>query len=465
MSIRQYSLSIKISVIAVLIAGSAVAIFANHKKDLMKTRQAIINSGRVKKDKDVTANVASSRQPSYLDSKTELANLERTFALKIAFLIMMGAHAVCIIFVKSRKQRQLLGVLNQMQKLADGDIDGETQIKGSGLMAELAKVSEKIASSQRDRARIAQAIADGDLTGVVEINSEHDMLGKALKQMLSKLAGIIGQFKQDASVIAQTTDETAAATTQLAVTSQDITRRSGDVALSAGQLLEKLESIAAASEEISCSIRGIGTMANEGTRITEQAVTKSEQAVTVMEALSKAAKDIHTAIEAISKIAGQTNLLSLNATIEAATAGQAGKGFAVVASEVKSLARKSAQTADDIRDLVIKVNSSAAQAVDTIGEVSGIMLKVNEFSQSIRAAVLEQTPVVERTSSDLTRSNSDVGEVSRNIESVSNGAKTSYQVVDAVSSSTTELAILAAKLYQMVEKFRLPDDIVRPEQS
>jgi hypothetical protein len=60
-------------------------------------------------------------------------------------------------------------------------------------------------------------------------------------------------------------------------------------------------------------------------------------------------EDITKTVKLINKIVDQTKLLALNATIEAARAGEQGKGFAVVASEVKNLSESTRVAAEEIR--------------------------------------------------------------------------------------------------------------------
>jgi hypothetical protein len=80
----------------------------------------------------------------------------------------------------------------------------------------------------------------------------------------------------------------------------------------------------------------------------------------VVNDLVNKSQDISEAISVIDQIAFQTNILSLNAAVEAATAGEAGKGFAVVAGEVRNLATRSADAANEIKNVVIAIQEETA---------------------------------------------------------------------------------------------------------
>jgi methyl-accepting chemotaxis protein len=95
---------------------------------------------------------------------------------------------------------------------------------------------------------------------------------------------------------------------------------------------------------LQCTFNSIFAVDGTLSKLTMYAVDTTRQRQTI--------DRIKAVVGTINGLAMQTNLLSLNAAIEAARAGEGGRGFAVVASEVRSLARRSADSATEIATML-----------------------------------------------------------------------------------------------------------------
>jgi methyl-accepting chemotaxis protein len=124
----------------------------------------------------------------------------------------------------------------------------------------------------------------------------------------------------------------------------------------AAESLDKtVDSITNITNTISSNTKNVAQISKYATELTGSTSRGQDMANDTTKAMDEISKEVNAITEAISvidQISFQTNILSLNAAVEAATAGEAGKGFAVVAQEVRNLASRSAEAANEIKNLV-----------------------------------------------------------------------------------------------------------------
>lgn len=215
-----------------------------------------------------------------------------------------------------------------------------------------------------------------------------------------------------------------------------------------------LEETAAALEEMTESVKSTSSSADQtdefvtnviqSIRESHNFAQKAAGTMTEIENSSKLVSEIVTVIE---EIAFQTNLLALNAGVEAARAGDAGRGFDVVATEVRSLATRSAESAQEITNLISSNTMRVSEGVSTIQELSevldGIVSKTDEVANlvsSISTAAREQ-------SLGLTEINSSVGQLDKVTQE--NAA-----MVEQTTRFSMELHSSAQELIAMTSEFQ-----------
>ena len=224
-----------------------------------------------------------------------------------------------------------------------------------------------------------------------------------------------------------------------AVTS-DITVLAGEVATSMSEQAASLEQTTASTEEISSmtrktaeNSRAAKDLTNEARQFADKGMVHMADLTSGMESLRRSSVEMTTAMKEIQAsshsisnimktvgdIAFQTNILALNAAVEAARAGEAGAGFAVVADEVRSLARHSAEAAQETEKLLeesIKRSEAGARitnlVMQNLEQMVGLSAKVDEALRKINEKSCQVDGVVIEISSASQEQSSGLGQIS-----------------------------------------------------
>ncbi len=291
--------------------------------------------------------------------------------------------------------------------------------------------------------RVARGIAAGDLTQVVEVRSSNEMGGlqQALKDMNSGLEGIVRQVRAG-------TDSIFSASSDIASGNLDLSNRTEVQASSLERTAASMAEVTSAVNKNAEHARQANQLAKSASDVAMRGGTVVSGVIDTMASINTSSKRIVDIIAVIDGIAFQTNILALNAAVEAARAGEQGRGFAVVAAEVRSLAKRSADAAQEIKtligDSVNKVNAGSSlvqQAGSTMNDIVESIRKVTDIMAEISAADTDQSAGIER-----------VGE---SIDEMNQVTQQNAALVEQAAAAAQSLQDQAAHLEHLVSTFKV----------
>jgi len=258
---------------------------------------------------------------------------------------------------------------------------------------------------------------------------------------VQSLEQAIGEIAQAADAIGAASDTLSRSSTELARRTerqaQGLERASGSLNAVTGAMGEA----AAGADETRRLVASARGEADEGGGVVAEAAR-------TMDDIDVSSRQIGDIVGLIDEIAFQTNLLALNAGVEAARAGEAGRGFAVVAQEVRALAQRSADSAKQIKSLIVQSNTRVEAGVAQVERTGAALHGVAGRMAGIDAAATRIAASVREQAQDLSAVNAEVAAIERFTQE-------NLAMVDQARVADEALAGEGARLMELVGRFRL----------
>lgn len=173
-----------------------------------------------------------------------------------------------------------------------------------------------------------------------------------------------------------------------------------------------------------------------------------ERAILAMGAIESSSTQISQIVTLIDGIAFQTNLLALNAGVEAARAGEAGKGFSVVASEVRALAQRSAEAANDIKQIIEESARQVGEGVRLVGDAGSVL-------ERIVGGVVDVSNILEEASRTSTSQSTSLSTVNATLSEIDKLTQANAALVEEASAATATVADQTSAIVAAAEGFTL----------
>ncbi len=326
-------------------------------------------------------------------------------------------------------QKAMLQLLDDMKKMADGDLTVRTVVTGD----------------------ITGAIADAVNYTIEELHSLVEQVNKASAQVVSASSQALHVSTELLAAAQQQSHKIEETTVAVLGMAESISAVSDTAA----------ESTEVAKQSLITAEKG-NTAVHESIAGMDKIRTHIQETSKRIKRLGESSQEIGEIVALVSDITEQTNILALNAALQATAAGEAGRGFSKIAQEVERLAERSAEAGKQISRLIKMIQNDT---YDAIAAMERSTLEVTKGTQrsNIAGSALEEIETVSRRLADHVTNIYDTthaqtqaaNKVIENMEEILHITRQTTHGTQQTTASVKQISGFASELKASVSSFKI----------
>lgn len=319
---------------------------------------------------------------------------------------------------------------------------------------------------------LAQQISHGQLPASVPVSGRQDEVGKlteAFAAMNSYLREMVREINEGIAVLASSSEEILAATSQAASGTQETATAISEIATTIDEVKQTARLASDKSTSVTQSAERTRLVARSGFEAVDDALAGMQQIREQVQAVAESIMRLGDQTQAIGEIvatvgdlAEQSNLLGVNASIEAVKAGEFGKGFSVVAQEVKALADQSKQATAQVRGILADVQKAMTKAVMQAEQGTKAVAAGHERAQAggealrtLYTSIEESNEVALQIAATSSQQMVGMDQIADAMEYITQASQDNVGGIRQVDTAARDLHELGLKLKVLAERFRL----------